>query len=94
MRILTCRTNETAKYSVNELIKYIRMITSCEIMPEYEYADAYPALPCEDTIVLGLIDELNLDTSDLNDPFVDDIIDIKIENFNTYIITYCPIIPL
>ena len=85
MRILTCRTNETAKYSVNELIKYIRMITNCEIMPEYEYADAYPAIPCEDTIVLGLLDELNLDTSDLNDPFVDDIIDIKIENGVGYI---------
>jgi len=85
MRILTCRTTEPAKYSVNELIKYIRMMTNCEIMPEYEYAEEYPALPSEDTIVLGLLDELGLDSSDLSDPFIEDIIDIKIENGVGYI---------
>ncbi len=85
MRILTCRRTEPAKYAVNECIKYIRYITNCEIMPECEYANEYPKLPCENTIVLGLLDELGLDTSDLSDPFIEDIIDIDIVNGSGYI---------
>ena len=85
MRILTCRTTETAKYAVNELIRYIREITDCEIMPEAMYADAYPALPCADTIVLGLLDELDLPRDDLKDPFVEDILDIDVRDGVGYI---------
>lgn len=85
MKILTCRKTETAEYAAQELAKYIRHITRCQIMPEVVFADTYPALPCEDTIVLGSLDELSLSTADLSDPFIEDIVDIDVVNACGYI---------
>ncbi|MBQ7119995.1 MAG: DUF4838 domain-containing protein [Oscillospiraceae bacterium] len=84
MKILTSRKGETAEYFTSELAKYIRHIIDCEIMPEVVFCEETPSL-CEDAIVLAHLDELSLDTSDLKDSFVDDIIDIKIENGSGYI---------
>jgi len=85
VKILTCRKTETVQYAVSELMKYVRLLTECEIVPEAVQAEEYPMLPCEDTIVLGLLDELSLDTHDLKDAFIEDIIDIRIQNGCGYI---------
>lgn len=85
MRILTCLKSETAKYTVNELIKYIRLMTDCEVLPEACFADAIPSAPDDDTIFLGLLSNLHLDESDLDDPFIEDIIDLDVNCGNGYI---------
>lgn len=77
MRILTNHRSETARYTAEELSKYVRLITNCEIMPTIEYTDTLPAL-CDDAVVLATLDELLLDTSDLSDPFIEDIIDVDV----------------
>ena len=86
MKIKTLLQTETVRYAAEELVKYIKLITRCEILPEIEYTD--PASPIKDgEIALALLDHLSLDTSDLNDPFVEDIIDIDIKKYiiNDYI---------
>lgn len=85
MRILTCCKGATADYFVSELEKYVRHITNGQILPEICRAEEYPVLPCPDTMVLGLLDELGLDTADLQDPFIEDILDIDIQNGCGYI---------
>ena len=80
MRILNCRNTPTARYAAEELAKYVRLMTDCRICPEIAEAEACPPLPCADTVVLGLLEQLGRDASDLKDPFVDDIIDGEIEN--------------
>ena len=85
MKILTCRRGEAAEYFVSELCKYIRYITNCEIMPEIIWAESYPDQPGENTILLGHLDALGLDTADLQDPFIEDIIDIDIRSGSGYI---------
>ena len=77
MKILTHHTSETVRYAAEELVKYVRLITKCEINPTIEYTDALPEKE-DGAIVLGLLGEMGLDTSDLSDPFVEDIIDIKL----------------
>ena len=84
MRILTCHNSETIRYAAEELSKYIRLITRCEIFPNIEPAEAVAdRLP--DDIILGRLEELSLDATDLSDPFVEDIIDIDIKNCGGYI---------
>ena len=85
MKILFRRDTETMRYAVDELIKYVRLITNCEIMPEAETTPVLSKNAPENTVVLGLLSELSLDTSDLDDDFVDDIIDIDIKNGSGYI---------
>ena len=85
MKILFRRDTETMRYAVDELIKYVRLITNCEIMPEAETTPVLSKNAPENTVVLGLLGELELDTSDLDDDFVDDIIDIDIKNGSGYI---------
>ncbi len=85
MKILFRRDTETMRYAVDELIKYVRLITNCEIMPEAETTPVLSKNAPENTVVLGLLGELSLDTSDLDDDFVDDIIDIDIKNGSGYI---------
>jgi len=85
MKILTVHNSETGRYCANELVKYIRLMTDCTVMPEIVYADELPDMPCDDTIVLALLGELGLDSSDLCDPFIEDIIDVDIKNGAGYI---------
>ena len=70
MKIITAHDTQTLRYTVEELIKYVRMITKCEIMPEYEFVETLPAEQDGDTVVLGFLDELGLDTSDIIDTWV------------------------
>ena len=84
MRILTHRKTEPMIYAAEELSRYIRLITKCEIIPSIEYTEEIPALQ-EGDIVLAHLSDLSLDTSDLSDPFIDDIIDIDVKNCTGYI---------
>ena len=84
MRILTHHTTEPIKYAAEELSKYVRLITKCEIVPEIVYTEALPDAE-EGDIILAHLSELSLDASDLSDPFVEDIIDIDIKNCTGYI---------
>ena len=47
--------------------------------------DELPTQLPEDAIVLGLLEELSLDRSDLLDPFIEDILDVRVENGHGYI---------
>lgn len=81
MIIRICRDTETVRYAAEELTKYIRMMTDCDVMPEITAEES----AAEDTITLGLLEDLLLDTSDLKDPFVEDILDIRVERGAGYI---------
>ena len=84
MKILTHLKTETVRYAAEELLKYIKLITKCDIVPEIEYTEDVPSLS-EGDIVLAHLCDLSLDESDLFDPFVEDIIDINIKNCSGYI---------
>ena len=53
--------------------------------PTLEFVDELPTQLPEDAIVLGLLEELSLDRSDLLDPFIEDILDVRVENGHGYI---------
>ena len=84
MKILTHLKTEAARYAAEELLKYIKLITKCDIVPEIEYTEEVPSLS-EGDIILSHLCDLSLDESDLFDPFVEDIIDIDIKNCSGYI---------
>ena len=84
MRILVVSQGECADYAADELRKYIVAMSNGEISPETEH-NANPCTATEQDIVLGLLCELGLDESDLDDPMIDDIIDVEINNFSGYI---------
>ena len=84
MKIITAQKGETAEYFVSELKKYIVGMSRGAILPQVEFVNVLPS--CEkEAICLGLLDELSLDISDLFDPFIEDIVDINIENGYGYI---------
>lgn len=80
MRIITRAGSETLHYAATELLKYMRAMTDCALSPDIEYVEALPCERPDDAILLGLLSELSLDTSDLFDPFMEDILDIDIKN--------------
>jgi len=84
MKIITAQRGDTAEYFTAELKKYMMQMSRGDIVPEISWADTLPEKP-EDAIVLALLEELQLDTSDLTDPFIEDIIDINIQNGCGYI---------
>lgn len=84
MRISFISGNECTSYAAEELKKYIVAMSDGAILPEIVCIEE-PKLPSEREIVLGLLSELGLDQSGLDDPMVDDIIDVKIQNLTGYI---------
>ena len=84
MRILTHHNTGTMKYAAEELSRYIRLITKCEIIPEIVYTEDLPLAEVGD-ITLAHLDDLSLDTSDLRDPFLEDLIDVDIKDCSGYI---------
>jgi len=84
MKIVTAQRGDTAEYFTAELKKYITVMSRGKIIPEIRYVDVLPTVS-SDTIVLALLEELGLSTADLTDPFIEDIIDIRIENGCGYI---------
>ena len=86
MRIITAQRGDTADYFVSELKKYIMQMSRGWIVPETAFVDSVSKADItEGTIVLALLDELELDTSDLYDAYIEDIIDADITNGTGYI---------
>ena len=55
MKIAVAHRNEVTQYAAEELAKYVRLITRCEIMPSVEYLEQpFICEGLEDTLVLGL----------------------------------------
>ena len=84
MKIITRAGSETLHYAATELLKYMRHMTSCTVSPDIEYVAVLPT-QATDAIVLGLLPELGLDTSDLYDAFMEDILDIRVNGLCGYI---------
>ncbi len=82
MDILLLRDTETIRYAAEELSKYIRLMSDCELIPQI-YTDAEKS--SEAIIRLGLLSDLSLDESDLFDAFVEDILDIAVDGGSGYI---------
>ena len=79
MRIILTTNHETMNYAATELKKYVTTLSRGSVVPYVLYAEKGENLLKKNGIVLALLDELNLDTSDLQDAFVDDIIDIELK---------------
>jgi len=77
MKIILLQGCETVQYAAEELKKYVTAMSRGAIVPALCHD------PEEDrtgAIVLGLLEALGRDTSDLSDPFIEDIIDVDITN--------------
>ena len=85
MRIMTKANSETLYYAATELLKYTRLMSDCALSPPIELVDTLPTVPPADAILLGSLDELSLDTSDLSDPFVEDIVAGDVQNYSGYL---------
>lgn len=78
MKIVILRNTETLNYAAEELKKYLEMMdssVSAEITTDKN----------EEGITLGLLSDLALDESDVNDPMIDDVVDVKIDSLRGYI---------
>lgn len=82
IKIVTTQRGDTFEYAASELKKYIIEISRGSIVPEILWGHTGIE---EGNIVLGLLEELRLDTSDLLDSFIEDIIDVNIMNCTGYI---------
>lgn len=82
MNILISSTHETLLYAAEELKKYIVAMSRGAILPNITVGINDET---DRTITLGTLDELSLDTSDINDAFLEDIIDIKVDSLSGYI---------
>ncbi|MBE6966326.1 MAG: DUF4838 domain-containing protein [Ruminococcaceae bacterium] len=85
MRIIFLQRNETVEYAAAELKKYLLRMSRGKINAEIFCEDISGEGIPEETIVLATLPELSLDTSDLFDAFVEDIIDIDVKNLSGYI---------
>ncbi len=85
MKIIAKNCSPCREYAALELQKYVRRISACSLLPEIEWVTELPRALPDDAIVLGLLDELSLDTADLFDPFMEDILDVCVENGHGYI---------
>ena len=80
MKIILKSRNETVEYAAEELKKYIVAMSRGAINPEItEHGTP------DEGITLGTLYELSLDVSDLDDPFVEDIVDVSVKNGVGYI---------
>ena len=85
MKIITAQRGQTVAYAAEELKKYILTMSRGKIVPEITYVDFITKGDYEEGIVLGLLDELSLDVSDLDDAYIEDIIDIDVKSCKGYI---------
>lgn len=72
---------ERADYFLSELEKYVTKITNGEMTVTSGYSKTF----VNNALMLGLLNDFNLDTSDLKEPFIEDIIDINVKNGTGYI---------
>ena len=83
MKIKILRNSETILYAAQELKKYLKMIDDkidAEILENEVIAQNG-----ENIVTMGLLSDLGLYDGDLNDPMIEDIIDVNINNLNGYI---------
>jgi len=80
MIIRILRESETVRYAAEELKRYLALIDE-----SVDTSIIYSAEETEGEIVLGLLSELSLPHNDLNDPKLDDIMDISIHGLSGYI---------
>lgn len=85
MKIIVARQTETLEYAASELKKYVVGMSRGKILPKICYVDKLPEKPEEGSILLGLLEELSLDMSDLRDAYIEDIIDVDVANLTGYI---------
>lgn len=85
MKIFAVQNNETIEYASLELKKYVMGLSRGTIIPKICYVESLPKKPEKYSILLGLLEELSLDRSDLSDPFIEDIIDIDVQECTGYI---------
>ena len=78
MKIIALRKTETVLYAAEELKKYLCMV---DPTVEVQIADG----SADEGIVLGLLSDLGLDDSDVNDAMIDDVVDVKINSLVGYI---------
>ena len=80
MKIVILNDTETIRYAADELAKYLEMMDSkikCEIVAS--------AIKTDDGINLGLLSDLSLPSDDVDEPMLDDVIDVRIDSLNGYI---------
>jgi xanthosine utilization system XapX-like protein len=83
MRIITSTQHQTLCYAAEELKKYVVAMSGGAICPDIIYGSAM--IPDPDTVLLATLDVLGLEGGEQYDPFVDDIIDVKINGLSGYI---------
>ena len=84
MRILVIPQGECVDYAAEELKKYIVAMSDGNIVPQIVH-NAKADMVVDQDLLLGLLSDIGLDESDLDDPMIDDIIDVKVENLSGYI---------
>jgi len=75
MEIRILKENETVRYAAEELSKYLSMVDR-SVSTEITVTPVRSA----DGITLGLLSELSLPDSDVNDAMIDDVVDVDIVN--------------
>ncbi len=76
VKIEILRSTETIRYAAEELEKYIIMVDS---NAKTNIVEAFGE------IKLGLFADFGIDSSEINDPIIDDVIDVKIDGLQGYI---------
>ncbi len=84
MKIITSQKSETREYAALELKKYITKMSRGKITPSICFTDDLTK-EYKNSIVLAELSELSLDTSDLFEPIIEDIIDVDITGLSGYI---------
>ena len=77
MKLIYALDHITVTYAAEEFARLAAAVG----MPDVEIckADTLPDAPVQDAVVLGLLADLGRDTSDLSDPFTEDILDLEIQ---------------
>ncbi len=78
MKVYIIRENETLRYAAEELLKYLFQMdgTVGEILIGDNTGDG---------IALGLLDDFGLDSHDVDDSMIDDVIDVRVSSLTGYI---------
>jgi len=79
MKISITKDTKTLRYAAQELAKYLEMMDE-SICPQIVF-DTHS----DSGITLGLLEDLSLDTSDVEDAFVDDVTDVNVKKLCGYI---------
>ncbi len=85
INILYACSHVTMDYAAKELKKYLDKVTGTLGFAKIKKMDALPAKAGEGEILLGFLSDFGLSTDEVEDPMLDDVIDVKIEKGTGYI---------